>query len=151
MQELETSGCHLSTTDHFYKAANRAIKTSNFQQSFCISILKGCQGHMWKYLVQSCSRKCSWPFVRIWNSQHVYCWPPQISTLVFYKLLKGFLLVPLFVVVAKSHRTLFDPMDCSTPGFPVLHYLLEFPQIHPSVFCLCSVFDTPKGLLPCCC
>ena len=20
----------------------------------------------------------------------------------------------------------FDPRDCSTPGFPVLHYLLEF-------------------------
>ena len=25
--------------------------------------------------------------------------------------------------------TLFDPMNCSTPGFPVLHYLLEFAQI----------------------
>ena len=25
--------------------------------------------------------------------------------------------------------TLFDPMDC-TPGFPVLHYLLEFAQTH---------------------
>ena len=23
-----------------------------------------------------------------------------------------------------------DPMDCSTPGFPVLHYLLEFVQTH---------------------
>ena len=26
--------------------------------------------------------------------------------------------------------TLCDPMDCSTPGFPVLHYLLEFSQSH---------------------
>ena len=25
-------------------------------------------------------------------------------------------------------RTLCDPMDCSTPGFPVLHCLLEFAQ-----------------------
>ena len=25
---------------------------------------------------------------------------------------------------------LCDPMNCSTPGFPVLHYLLEFAQIH---------------------
>ena len=24
--------------------------------------------------------------------------------------------------------TLWDPMDCSTPGFPVLHYLPEFAQ-----------------------
>ena len=23
-----------------------------------------------------------------------------------------------------------DPMDCSTPGFPVLHYLSEFAQTH---------------------
>ena len=23
-----------------------------------------------------------------------------------------------------------DPMDCSTPGFPVLHHLLEFAQTH---------------------
>ena len=30
--------------------------------------------------------------------------------------------------VAKSCPTLYDPMDCNTPGFPVLHYLLEFAQ-----------------------
>ena len=32
--------------------------------------------------------------------------------------------------VAKSYPTLCDPMNCSTPGSPVLHYLLEFAQIH---------------------
>ena len=26
--------------------------------------------------------------------------------------------------------TLYDPMDCSTSGFPVLHHLLEFAQTH---------------------
>ena len=26
--------------------------------------------------------------------------------------------------------TLCDPMDCSTPGFPVLHHLLEYAQTH---------------------
>ena len=31
---------------------------------------------------------------------------------------------------AKSCQTLCDLMDCSTSGFPVLHYLLEFVQIH---------------------
>ena len=30
--------------------------------------------------------------------------------------------------VAKSYPTLLDPMDCSTPGLPVLHHLLEFAQ-----------------------
>ena len=32
-------------------------------------------------------------------------------------------------VVAQLCPTICDPMDCSTPGFPVLHYLLEFAQI----------------------
>ena len=32
--------------------------------------------------------------------------------------------------VTKSCPTLCDPMDCSMPGFPVLHYLLELAQTH---------------------
>ena len=32
--------------------------------------------------------------------------------------------------VAQLCPTLRDPMDCSTPGFPVLHYLPEFAQTH---------------------
>ena len=31
---------------------------------------------------------------------------------------------------SKLCLTFCDPMDCSMPGFPVLHYLLEFAQIH---------------------
>ena len=30
----------------------------------------------------------------------------------------------------KSSLILCDPMNCSTPGFPVLHYLPQFAQIH---------------------
>ena len=32
--------------------------------------------------------------------------------------------------VAKSRPTPCDPVDCSTPGFPVLHSLPEFTQTH---------------------
>ena len=32
--------------------------------------------------------------------------------------------------VTKLCPTLCNPMDCSTPGFPVLHHLLESAQIH---------------------
>ena len=32
--------------------------------------------------------------------------------------------------VAKSPLTLCDLMDCSLPGFSVLHYLPDFAQIH---------------------
>ena len=33
-----------------------------------------------------------------------------------------------FCSVAQSCLTLCDPMECSTPGFPVLHHLLELAQ-----------------------
>ena len=44
----------------------------------------------------------------------------------------------LFIIVAKSYcfsvtklcLTLCDPIDCSTPGFPVLHHLPAFVQTH---------------------
>ena len=36
----------------------------------------------------------------------------------------------LFCSVAKSCLTLCNSMDCSTPGFPVLHYLPELAQTH---------------------
>ena len=32
--------------------------------------------------------------------------------------------------VTKSYPTVCEPMDCSTPGLPVPHYLLEFAQVH---------------------
>ena len=32
--------------------------------------------------------------------------------------------------VTKSCQTLCNPMNCSMPGFPVLHYFLEFAQTH---------------------
>ena len=35
-----------------------------------------------------------------------------------------------FSSVAQSCRTLCDPMDCSTPGLPVHHQLLELAQTH---------------------
>ena len=32
--------------------------------------------------------------------------------------------------VGLSWQTLCDPMDCTMPGLPLLHYLPEFPQTH---------------------
>ena len=34
------------------------------------------------------------------------------------------------IVVSQSCLTLCETMDCSTPGFPILHWLLEFAQTH---------------------
>ena len=40
--------------------------------------------------------------------------------------------INIFVIVAQllSHVWLCNPADCSTPGFPVLHSLPDFAQIH---------------------
>ncbi|CAM9827629.1 unnamed protein product [Rangifer tarandus platyrhynchus] len=35
-----------------------------------------------------------------------------------------------FISVAQSCPTLCNPMDCSKPGLPVHHQLLEFTQVH---------------------
>ena len=48
--------------------------------------------------------------------------------------------------VAKSCPTLCDPMDCNTPGFPVLHHLLEFAQTH--VHQVSDAIQPPHPLLP---
>ena len=40
-----------------------------------------------------------------------------------------------FSSVAQLHPTFCDPMDCSTPGVPVHHQLLEYTQIHVHWVC----------------
>ena len=45
--------------------------------------------------------------------------------------------------VAQSCPTLCNPMDCSTLGLPVPHYLLELAQVHDYEYCLVVV----KGLV----
>ena len=40
------------------------------------------------------------------------------------------IITPIFSSVAQSCPTLCEPMDCSMPGFPVHHQLLEFTQTH---------------------
>ena len=61
-------------------------------------------------------------------------------------LLSCLLLMLPFVVVAQSCLTLCDPMDCSTPGFPVLHHLLEFAQAH--VHWVSDAIQSSHPLLP---
>ena len=48
--------------------------------------------------------------------------------------------------VAQSCLTLCDPMDCSTPGLPVPHHLLEFAQVH--VHCIGDAIQPSHPLTP---
>ena len=49
-------------------------------------------------------------------------------------------------VQSLSHVWLCDPMDCSTPGFPVHHQLLELTQIHVH----CKPVMPSNHLILCC-
>ena len=46
----------------------------------------------------------------------------------------------------QSCLTLCEPMDCSTPSFPVFHYLLEFAQTH--VYWVNAVIQSSHPLSP---
>ena len=50
--------------------------------------------------------------------------------MLLIQLRTGFLIHHSCSSVAKLCMTLWDPMDWSMPGFPVLYYLLEFAQTH---------------------
>ena len=49
--------------------------------------------------------------------------------------------------VTKSCWTLCSPIDCSMPGFPVPHYLLEFAQVH--MHWIGDAIQPSHPLLPC--
>ena len=48
--------------------------------------------------------------------------------------------------VTKLHSTICDPMDCSTPGLPVPHCLLEFAQVR--VHWISDTTQLSHSLLP---
>ena len=62
-------------------------------------------------------------FVMIFNT-------PQLIKKTLPLLFLSWDLLPSCCSVAESCLALCDPMDCSTPGFPVFHCVLEFAQTH---------------------
>ena len=55
------------------------------------------------------------------------------QSFVFVRAKNGLIIFPVFYivfVVQSLSPTLCDLMNCSMPGFPVLHYLPEFAQTH---------------------
>ena len=57
-----------------------------------------------------------------------------------------FLIVTLLLFSHKWCLTLCDPMNCSMPGFPVVHYIWEFAQFH--VHWVSDVIQCPYPLSP---
>ena len=65
------------------------------------------------------------------KDQEVRCSGDQSQTLeILEKPVEWANGVIVVAVQSLSHIRLCDPMDCNTPGFPVLHYLPEFAQTH---------------------
>ena len=58
-------------------------------------------------------------------------WTPASPNLVL-NILKAIFVInkDILLLFTKSRLTVYDPVDCSTPGFPVLHHLPEFAQSH---------------------
>ena len=67
---------------------------------------------------------CRWPI------QVFLSWPLSLERGLCWLLLSGWCQEACCCPVAQSCPTLRDPMHCSTPVFPVLHYRPEFAQTH---------------------
>ena len=64
------------------------------------------------------------------NLPITYSWPSVSMVAPYVQIQPAVDCVPLLLFSCKSCPTLCDPMNCNTPGFSVLHYLLKFAQTH---------------------
>ena len=83
-----------------------------------------------------CSRKNKKKYIRIiFPEMEVSCAPLRCYVLTETVLCSSV----QFSSVAQSCLTLCDPLNCSTPGLPVHHHLLEFTQTH--VYRVCDAIQ----------
>ena len=104
---------------------------------------------------QSVTARRSWPWTPPWDSPKLV--PSEVTP--SYPSPSAVLTSSTVVCcqsVAKLCLTLWDPVHCSTPGFPVLHWLLEFAEtrvyrvddaihsliLHLPLFLLPSIFPS---------
>jgi len=76
-----------------------------------------------RYVVRFVYQKFSFEYVKL---EHQNLHFLSILCLFLYIQISGY----QFSSMTQSCPTLSNPMDCSTPGFPVYHQLLELAQTH---------------------
>ena len=109
------------------------LKINPNQQSSCTNVGRGLDGHQREPGAGKCPQPRGWMVVS-WKGSSVRLGVESVAP--------GPLCIHHCIIhdsssfkcscclVAKSFLTLCDPTDCSSPGFPVLHYLPEFAQTH---------------------
>ena len=70
-----------------------------------------------------------WKINLNWNGLKIFFFVHSFYCDVFMLLITS-AIISCYCSVAKLCPTLCDPVYCSMPGLPVLHYLLEFTQTH---------------------
>ena len=73
-----------------------------------------------------CVCVCVCVCIEVWEEKNLRETPPFSYSFLFVMLENSF----QFSSVTQSCPTLCDPMNCSMPGLPVHHQLLEFTQTH---------------------
>ena len=71
-----------------------------------------------------------WAFIHRWIDTVLLHNTGATLNILWYTTMERNIKLVCVCSVTKLCPTLCDPMDCSTPGSPVLHYLLELAQTH---------------------
>ena len=127
-------GVHVSfstlVSSGYMPSSGIAESYGSFIPSFCHLILTGLAPKLkskdeWSWL-------CSWgiifkKFIEVWLIYNIVLISVahQSDSVYIY-----IMCVCVVVVQSLSHVRFCDPMDCRTPGFPVLHHLPELAQTH---------------------
>ena len=134
---------------------------SSYQPSACVTSLLLSSPHSfvlssWNFLFVAlfilCSRCCSFSskfpplYFFVMHSGEYFIHDEFIISVFMFSYLRNLLFICCCCSVAKLCLTLCGPVDCSTPGSPVLHHLPEFTQTH--VHCVGDAIQPSHPLSP---
>ena len=99
----------------------------HYLSNFFLNLVKKYFYEIWVYL---CLCNYINIHVSVWSFKSLILFNKEVNLNVI-----GLYIMPIFVQacccsLAQLCLTLWNPMDCSIPGFPVLHHLPELPQTH---------------------
>ena len=149
------SGCRISFpvgSSIFWSIVQQLVVILMFSQEL--------SSHLLRCLVSVCIKYISLYLMLLSVKFSSKCHEDELRVKVLHKLTKFFrvnriksgngnlavLMIKLIhscCLVAKLCLTLCNPMDCTTPGFPILHHLREFAQTH-----ICCIGHTIQPFHP---